>query len=129
VKNSGVLQMRKIMILASLSLAPLTASAAIAGPEKPTPAQATPEAAKPAPANDSAVVGKKVAEEWSKYDTAKKGHLTQDEFAKWMGDLRASAGQPAPDANWLSLAFTQTDADADKKVSEEELKRFLLTGA
>jgi hypothetical protein len=46
-----------------------------------------------------------------------------------MGDLRASAGQPAPDAHWLGLAFTQTDADADKKISEEELKRFLLTGA
>lgn len=120
--------MRKIMILASLSLAPLMASAAIAGPEKPTPAQGAPEAGKPA-TNDSAVVGKKIAEEWSKYDTAKKGHLTQDEFAKWMGDLRANAGQPAPDANWLGLAFTQTDADSDKKVSEEELKRFLLTGA
>ena len=120
--------MRKIMILASLSLAPLMATAAMAGPEKPTSAQGTPEAAKPA-ANDSAAVGKKVAEEWSKYDTAKKGHLTQDEFGKWMGDLRASAGQPAPDANWLGLAFTQTDADADKKISEEELKRFLLTGA
>lgn len=116
--------MRKIMILASLSLAPLMATAAIADPEKP----ATAQPAKPA-ANDSAAVGKKVADEWSKYDTAKKGHLTQEEFAKWMGDLRASAGQPAPDANWLGLAFTQTDADADKKVSEEELKRFLLTGA
>jgi len=116
--------MRKIMILASLSLAPFMASAAITDSEKPT----TTQAAKPA-ANDSAAVGKKVAEEWSKYDTAKKGHLTQEEFAKWMGDLRASAGQPAPDANWLGLAFTQTDADADKKVSEEELKRFLLTGA
>ena len=120
--------MRKIMILASLSLAPLMASAAIAGPEKPTPAQGTPEAAKPA-ANDGAAVGKKVAEEWSKYDTAKKGHLTQEEFAKWMADLRASAGQPAPDANWLGLAFTQTDVDSDKKISEEELKRFLVTGA
>ncbi len=120
--------MRKIMILASLSLAPLMASSALAGPEKPTPAQGAPESAKPA-ANDSAVVGKKVAEEWSKYDTAKKGHLTQDEFAKWMGDLRSSAGQPAPDANWLGLAFTQTDADSNKQVSEEELKRFLLTGA
>ena len=112
--------MRKIMILVSLSLAPLMATSALAGPQKPTPAQA---------ANDGAVVGKKVAEEWSKYDTAKKGHLTQEEFAKWMGDLRASAGQPAPDANWLGLAFTRTDADADKKISEEELKRFLLTGA
>ena len=116
------------MILASLSLAPLMATAAMAGPEKPTSAQGTPEAAKPA-ANDSAAVGKKVAEEWSKYDTAKKGHLTQDEFAKWMGDLRASAGQPAPDANWLGLAFTQSDADSNKQISEEELKRFLLTGA
>ena len=86
--------MRKIIIIASLSLAPLMATAAFAGPEKPTQVQAAPEAAKPA-ANDSAVVGKKVAEEWSKYDTAKKGHLTQEEFAKWMGDLRASAGQPA----------------------------------
>jgi hypothetical protein len=120
--------MRKMMILASLSLASFIATAAIAEPEKPTPAQAAPEAGKPA-ANDSAVVGKKVAEEWSKYDTAKKGHLTQEEFAKWMGDLRASAGQPAPDANWLGLAFTQTDADADKKISEEELKRFLVTDA
>jgi hypothetical protein len=121
--------MRKIMILASLSLAPLMATAALAGPEKPTQAQAAPEEAAKPVGNDSAVVGKKVAEDWAKYDTAKKGHLTQEEFAKWMGDLRASAGQPAPDANWLGLAFTQTDADADKKISEEELKRFLLTRA
>ena len=120
--------MRKIMILASLSLAPLMATSALAGPEKPTPAQGAPEVAAKPVANDSAAVGKKVAEEWSKYDTAKKGHLTQEEFAKWMADLRTSAGQPAPDANWLGLAFTQTDADADKKVSEEELKRFLSTG-
>ena len=62
--------MRKIMILASLSLAPLMASAAIAGPEKPTPAQGAPEAGKPA-TNDSAVVGKKIAEEWSKYQLAR----------------------------------------------------------
>jgi hypothetical protein len=126
--------MRKMMILATLPLASLMATAAIAGPEKPTPAQAAPEAAagdsaKPAAANNSAVVGKKVAEEWSKYDTGAKGHLTQEEFGKWMGDLRATAGQPAPDANWLGLAFKQTDVDADKKVSEEELKRFLLTAA
>ena len=120
--------MRKIMILASLSFAPLTATIAFAGPEKPTQVQAASEIAKPA-ANDGAVVGKKIADEWSKYDTAKKGHLTQEEFAKWMADLRASAGQPAPEANWLSTAFAQTDADADKKISEEELKRFLLTGA
>ena len=120
--------MRKIMILASLSLASFMATSAMAEPEKPASAQAAPETAKPA-ANDSAVVGKKVAEEWGKYDVAKKGHLTQEEFAKWMGDLRTSAGQPAPDANWLGLAFTQTDADADKKISEEELKRFLVTGA
>ena len=32
--------MRKIMILASLSLAPIMATAALAGPEKPTPEQA-----------------------------------------------------------------------------------------
>lgn len=120
--------MRKIMILASLSLVPLMATSALAGPQKPTPAQGAPETAKPA-ASDSAAVGKKVTEEWSKYDTAKKGHLTQEEFAKWMADLRASAGQTAPDANWLGLAFTQTDANADKKISEDELKRFLLIGA
>ncbi len=120
--------MRKIMILASLSLAPLTATMAVAAPEKLTQVQAAPDEAKPA-ANDGAVVGKKVAEEWSKYDTAKKGYLSQDEFAKWMGDLRASAGQPAPEANWLSTAFAQTDADSNKQISEEELKRFLLTGA
>jgi hypothetical protein len=131
--------MRKIMIFASLPLASLMATAAIAGPEKSADKaateQASPEAkpadtAKPAgAANDSAVVGKKVAEEWSKYDAGAKGHLTQAEFGKWMGDLRASAGQPAPDANWLGLAFTQTDSDSDKKISEEELKRFLVTGA
>jgi hypothetical protein len=120
--------MRKIMILASLSLAPLMATAAIADPEKPTAAQAAPEATKPV-ANNSAAVGKKIAEEWAKYDTAKKGHLTQEEFAKWMADLRASAGQPAPDANWLGSAFKQTDADSNKQISEEELKRFLLTGS
>jgi hypothetical protein len=120
--------MRKIMILASLSLASLTASAAMANPEKPTSAQNAPEAAKPA-VNDSTTVGKKIAEEWSKYDVANKGYLTQEEFAKWMSDLRVSAGQPAPDTNWIGLAFTQTDVDSNKQISEEELKRFLVTGS
>jgi hypothetical protein len=135
--------MRKMMIIAAIPLACFTGATAIAGPptkplpaETATAAQAEPQAAdagKPAPApatpNDKAVVTKKVADEWGKYDTEKKGSLTQAQFAKWMADLRASAGQAPPDANWLGLAFTQTDANADKKVSEEELTRFLLTGA
>ena len=127
--------MRKTMIIAATPLAFLIGSAAFASPPKPLPAeaaaQAEPQAAKdaPAPANDKVVVAKKVADEWAKYDAEKKGSLTQTEFAKWMADLRASAGQAPPDANWLGLAFTQTDANADKKISEEELTRFLLTGA
>lgn len=131
--------MRKLMIIAAIPLACLTGVAAIAGPPtKPLPAEAAPtaqtepqagDAAKSAPANDKTIVTKKVADEWGKYDTEKKGNLTQVQFAKWMGDLRASAGQAPPDANWLGLAFTQTDTNADKKVSEEELTRFLLTGA
>ena len=129
--------MRKTMIIAATPLAFLIGSAAFASPPKPLPAeaaataQAEPQAAKdaPAPANDKVVVAKKVADEWAKYDAEKKGSLTQAEFAKWMADLRASAGQAPPDANWLGFAFTQTDANADKKISEEELTRFLLTGA
>ncbi len=124
--------MRKMMILAGLSLASFTATSGLAEPEKPTPekaqqAQAAPETAKPT-ANDSSIVSKKVAEDWDTYDVAKKGHLNREEFSRWMADLRKNAGQPAPEASWLDLAFAQTDVDADKKITKEELKRFLAPG-
>jgi Ca2+-binding EF-hand superfamily protein len=95
-----------------------------------SPAYAAQEAAQPAPAegaNPKAAVAAKVEGDFSKYDLGKKGHLTREEFGKWMSDLRTAASQPAPDANWIGSAFTQTDTDADKKISPAELTAFLTS--
>jgi hypothetical protein len=80
------------------------------------------------PAADTAAIADKVKADWANYDAGNKGHLTKDELGKWLGDLRTAAGQPAPDAAWQATAFSQTDSNADKKVSVDELTAFLASG-
>lgn len=112
--------MRMFLIAGALALSS-PAFAQDAGTTAPAPADA---AAKP----DAAAIGDKVKADWAKYDSGNKGHLTKAEVGKWLTDLRTSAGQPAPDANWQASAFTQADADSDKKVTSAELTAFLAAG-
>jgi hypothetical protein len=73
-------------------------------------------------------IDEKVGMDWPRYDVGGKGHLTKTELDQWFKDLRASAGDTAPDAKWLGTAFGQTDTNKDKKVSREELTAFLSSG-
>jgi hypothetical protein len=89
---------------------------------------ATPIAVEAATPQPQMSIDEKVGADWSRYDTGGKGHLTRAELDKWLIDLRAAAGDTAPDAKWLGTAFGQTDANKDKKVSREELTAFLSSG-
>lgn len=137
--------MRKTALIAAAMIAlPITTASA----QTTTPAPATtatppvadkmspaPEAmaAQPAPDTSTApsktAIADKIAVDFPTYDAGKKGMLTKREFNKWMSDLRATAGQPAPDAKWLAGAFVQTDTNSDKKISSAELTTFLTAGA
>lgn len=112
--------MRMFVIAGAIAL---SSTAAIAQDASAGAAPAAPAAAQP----DAAAIGDKVKADWAKYDNGNKGSLTKAELGKWLGDLRKDAGQPAPDANWQASAFTQADANADKKVSSDELTAFLST--
>lgn len=112
--------MRSAMIMgAVLAASPLFLAGAATAQEAGTEAK---------PAANTAAIADKVKADWPKYDTGNKGHLTKDELGKWLGDLRTAAGQPAPDATWQTTAFIQTDTNADKKVSVDELTAFLAAG-
>ncbi len=95
----------------------------------PAPSSPAPSATDiPPSAPPAATVADKVAADWSKYDMGAKGHLTKGELSRWLGDLRASNGEPAPDGKWLDAAFTQTDGNKDSKISKEELTLSLSGG-
>ena len=96
---------------------------------EPAPAPAPMPVASPAPADPKIAVAEKIKVDWPKYDVGAKGHLNRAELLKWLADLRAAAGQPAPDAEWQKSAFVQTDTNSDTKVSVEELISFLTAGA
>jgi hypothetical protein len=124
--------MRKLIILSAIALSLAAASALAAKGERPVPEakpvvteMATPAPAQPVADKPSQAVVDRVAAEWPRYDIGGKGHLTRDELSKWLGDLRKTANEPAPDANWLAAAFVQTDINADQKVSVDELTAFL----
>ncbi len=118
--------------LLSAAALTVTAAAYAAAPEPAAAPVASAEPAAPvtettaAPAN---TVADTVKADWAKYDVGNKGHLAKAEFGKWMTDLRAAAGQSAPDATWLKTAFAQTDTDKNAKVSAAELTAFLSAGA
>ena len=121
----------------ALVMAPVSAMAQdMMKPEvPPAPSSSPPSTAAPMdspsaplPAAPAPSVAEKVAADWSKYDMGAKGHLTKGELGRWLGDLRASNGEPAPDAQWLDAAFIQTDGNKDKKVSKEELTTSLSGG-
>ncbi len=93
------------------------------------PAPAPMPQASPAPADPKMAIADKIKVDWPKYDVGAKGHLNRAELAKWLADLRATAGQPAPDVEWQKSAFVQTDTNSDTRVSVEELISFLTAGA
>ena len=127
--------MRISILLPLLALTAVGATAATPAPEAmpaSTAAQSTPapasEAATPVPAaqpTQGEIVASKVQAEWAKYDEGAKGYLSRAEFGKWMGDLRSTANQPAPDTAWLKKAFAQADVDKDAKLTASELTSFL----
>ena len=94
----------------------------------PAPAPAPMPEASPAPADPKMAIAEKIKVDWPKYDVGAKGHLNRAELAKWLADLRATAGQPAPDVEWQKSAFVQTDTNSDTRVSVEELISFLTAG-
>ena len=116
--------MRKLLILggfvAFAAVTPALAQQTSAPSEAPATSSST--------SAPNSAIADKVKADWSKYDAGSKGHLTQAELGKWLGDLRSAAGQPAPDAEWTATAFAQTDTNGDKKVSEAELSAFLASG-
>ena len=138
--------MRKTALITAVVIAlPITVASAQTTTAAPATTMTAPQAAEPpasaseatavqtapdtsAPPSKTAIADK-IAGDFPKYDAGKKGTLTKGEFNKWMSDLRATAGQPAPDAKWLAGAFAQTDTNSDKKVSSAELTTFLTAGA
>jgi hypothetical protein len=100
--------------------------AASTGMSKPDATPIPIETVTPKP--QSVTIDEKVGMDWPRYDAGGKGHLTKAELDQWFKDLRASAGDAAPDAKWLGTAFGQTDTNKDKKVSREELTAFLSSG-
>jgi hypothetical protein len=114
--------MRMPLLLGALVLAaPLSAEPAA----KPSTAPIAIETITPQP---QLTIDDKVGVDWPRYDVGGKGHLTRAELDKWLIDLRAAAGDTAPDAKWLGTAFGQTDTNKDKKVSRDELTAFLSSG-
>jgi hypothetical protein len=131
--------MRFPLVLAALAVAaPLHAELPKSSSMKaaePSAAQAMPKSeATPiaveslTPQPKSMTIDEKIGMDWPRYDLGSKGHLSKAELDKWLTDLRASAGESAPDEKWLGTAFTQTDTNKDKKVSKEELTAFLSSG-
>ncbi len=121
--------MRTLTILSAIALSMTAASAWAAKVERPVPeikpvvTDMTPD--QPATEKPTQAVADRVAADWPRYDIGGKGHLTREELSKWLGDLRKTANETAPDANWLAAAFVQTDINADQKISAEELTTFL----
>lgn len=128
--------MRKLMAASAIAL--MFPAIAMAKPKEQPAAESAPASAMaPAPAAESSqapadskmAIAEKIKADWPKYDVGAKGHLNRAELAKWLGDLRVAAGQPAPDAEWQKSAFVQTDTNTDTKISLEELTAFLTAGA
>ncbi len=118
--------MRVPFLWGALALAaPVFAEPAVQGGTKPS---ATPIAVEAVTPHPQLTVDDKVGADWPRYDVGGKGHLTRAELDKWLTDLRAAAGDSAPDAKWLGTAFGQTDTNKDKKVSRDELTAFLSSG-
>ena len=125
--------MRKLMAASAIAL--MFPAIVMAKPkEQSTPEPAPAAEMAPAPAatassDQKMAIAEKIKVDWPKYDTGAKGHLNRAELAKWLADLRAAAGQPAPDTEWQKSAFVQTDTNSDTRVSVEELISFLTAGA
>jgi outer membrane biosynthesis protein TonB len=110
--------------------APAPAEPMTAAPMDPA-TQAAPTA--PAPEPKEVTVQKLVDAEFPTYDANKNGDLDQAEFSKWVLALQGAASDPkaaamddAAKAKWAKAAFASADADKSKKVSKDEMNKFLL---
>ncbi len=99
---------------------------------QPAPSAAAP-AADPA-ADKAAAVSQVVEAEFPTYDADKSTDLTKTEFTKWVSVLKAKSDaaqgktEKMADADmgkWASDAFASADADKSKKVSKDEMIKFL----
>jgi hypothetical protein len=89
-------------------------------------------AAAPAAESRAATVQKLVDAEFPTYDANSNGDLDQAEFSKWVLALQGASGDPKAAAmdetaknSWAKAAFASADADKSKKVSKDEMNKFL----
>ena len=66
--------------------------------------------------------------EFPRYDTDGVPGLSTQEFATWVTQLFANAGQPAPLPDYATAAFAQTDVNKDGVVGQGEFAAFLKGG-
>jgi hypothetical protein len=113
--------------------APSTAPAPQSGAPTATDPAAPAAAADPA-ADKAAAVSQVVEAEFPTYDADKSTDLTKSEFTKWVSVLKAKsdAAQGKADkmatadmTKWANDAFASADADKSKKVSKDEMIKFL----
>jgi hypothetical protein len=114
--------------------APTTAPAPQSGAPTATD-PAVPAAAAVDPAADKAAAVTQVVEaEFPTYDADKSTDLTKSEFTKWVSVLKAKSDaaqgktekMAAADMNkWANDAFASADSDKSKKVSKDEMIKFL----
>ncbi len=117
------------------------------GPTSGTPntapmQESTPPASEPAPAAPAAdpavakaaAVKEIVDAEFPTYDADKSSDLNKSEFTKWVSTLKeksdsaqgkTEAMAPAAMTKWATDAFAAADKDKSKKVSKDEMTKFL----
>ena len=88
-------------------------------------AQPSPYTTEPAPVVD---VDRIVVAGYPIYDTDGIPGLSPTEFASWMAQLFANAGQGVPVGDYLSMAFAQADVSKDGLIQQGELAQFLRGG-
>jgi hypothetical protein len=112
----------------------ITTTQSPADPATSTPTDPSAQTTTAAPAAESraVTVEKLVDAEFPTYDANSNGDLDQAEFSKWVLALQGASGDPKAAAmdetaknNWAQAAFASADADKSKKVSKEEMNKFL----
>jgi hypothetical protein len=86
------------------------------------------------PANGGGQVGSIVNAEFASYDKNADGDLDQTEFGAWMIALKKASDPATKDTDpatktWANGAFASADTDKSKKVTKEELTKYLSQGA
>lgn len=113
--------------------APTPSQTTPAQPTQQLPDSSTTQTTQTPAANSADQVSQTIESQWASYDANADGKLSKQEFAAWMGSLRANdpsaKGGAAEMKKWNDAAFTQTDTDKNGAVSKEELKGFLAQPA